>query len=313
MMQENHYYPFGLKMEGKWAPQIGKENMYGYNDKELNNEFGLNWNDYGARFYDSAIGRFLSNDPGSELYYSISNFAYVANNPMNFIDPTGAVIEDPDGIVDNYRNQVNTQLDAINNLLNLENVDFSKIGASREDFEQVATELGGVLNELDALEGSSQVYKVGFSDQIPANEGGVSFDNSDNSVKVEIGRNASIGLVSQELLHAYQFESRKLSISYDNSAYGSLYDITDETATYRRDHLITNGALGLQTIDNITDDSTIRQGAGLVPPAYQNLPRRDISINSPEGLRMMKRNLIRKMSRGPVKSLPKEVFKGWDQ
>ena len=78
-------------MEGKWAPQIGKENKYGYNNKELSDEFGLNWNDYGARFYDPAIGKFISVDAIADHPNQIdkSPYAYGWNNPINLTDPDG--------------------------------------------------------------------------------------------------------------------------------------------------------------------------------------------------------------------------------
>ena len=41
-LQENHYYPFGMEMEGAWQVQVGGENPYQYNGKELNEDFGLN-------------------------------------------------------------------------------------------------------------------------------------------------------------------------------------------------------------------------------------------------------------------------------
>ena len=48
-MQINHYYPFGLNMEGNWNGSFPEaKNKYQYNEKELNVDFGLNWNDYGA-------------------------------------------------------------------------------------------------------------------------------------------------------------------------------------------------------------------------------------------------------------------------
>jgi len=88
-LQENHYHPFGMEMEGSWMTQVGTENQYEYNGKELNEDFGLNLYDYGARWYDAALGRWWSVDPLGEMTSSISTYAYVLNNPLSLIDPTG--------------------------------------------------------------------------------------------------------------------------------------------------------------------------------------------------------------------------------
>ena len=42
---------------------------------------------------DVRLGRFLSLDPMARSYPSLSAYSYVANNPLIFVDPTGAVIE----------------------------------------------------------------------------------------------------------------------------------------------------------------------------------------------------------------------------
>ena len=88
ILQEKHYYPFGMAMEGPWM-QSGVNNKYQYNGKELNEEFGLDLMDYGARWYDAAVGRWWSVDPLAEKFYSWSSYNYVYDNPLSFIDPDG--------------------------------------------------------------------------------------------------------------------------------------------------------------------------------------------------------------------------------
>ena len=84
--QVNHYYPFGSLFE---EGMTTSNQAYKYNGKELDRMHGLDWYDYGARMYDSPLGRFTTIDPMAEKYYSISSYVYCNNNPVNRIDPTG--------------------------------------------------------------------------------------------------------------------------------------------------------------------------------------------------------------------------------
>ena len=90
--QINMYYPFGLNAEGNWNGAAGS-NKYQYNGKSWEDDFGLGWNDYGARFYDPAGGRWLGVDPLAESYSSWSPYNYTMNNPIKFIDPDGMGVE----------------------------------------------------------------------------------------------------------------------------------------------------------------------------------------------------------------------------
>ncbi len=83
-VQSTQYYPFG----NSFAESTNQTAQpYKYNDKELDTRNGLNMYDYSARWkYDWS---FTTVDPLAEKYYSISPYAYVANNPLKYIDPTG--------------------------------------------------------------------------------------------------------------------------------------------------------------------------------------------------------------------------------
>jgi len=80
-----------MEMNGIWTPDSNPEMQYLYNGKEKVK--GLWWYDYGARYYDPKISRFLSVDPAADEYPGISPFAYVANNPIKYIDPDGMRIK----------------------------------------------------------------------------------------------------------------------------------------------------------------------------------------------------------------------------
>ncbi len=79
VLQENHYYPFGLNYDGPWMNDAALDNKYQYNGKEWNDDFGLNLNDYGARWLDPCTNRWLSPDPMAVKYHSWSPYNYAAN------------------------------------------------------------------------------------------------------------------------------------------------------------------------------------------------------------------------------------------
>lgn len=51
--------------------------------------FGVNWYDYGARFYDPQLGRFHAIDRFAENFAEWSPYHYANNNPINNIDING--------------------------------------------------------------------------------------------------------------------------------------------------------------------------------------------------------------------------------
>jgi RHS repeat-associated protein len=91
MLQVQHYYPFGMEFDGPWEMPLDPDeiNHYTYNGKELNRDFGLGWLDYGARWYDPAVGRFPSVDPLPDQFAWVSPFNYAENDPVQYVDLWG--------------------------------------------------------------------------------------------------------------------------------------------------------------------------------------------------------------------------------
>jgi RHS repeat-associated protein len=88
--QSINYYPFGMRTAEINQSLLDYNNTkYLYNGKELQDDFDLDWYDYGWRFYDPQIGRFHTVDPLAERYSFQSPFVYAANNSIRFIDFMG--------------------------------------------------------------------------------------------------------------------------------------------------------------------------------------------------------------------------------
>ena len=98
LLEENHYYPFGLTMAGisdKAIKTNYAENRYRYNsgnelqNKEFSDGSGLEMYDAGLRQLDPQLGRFAQIDPLSERADFSSAYEFANNNPVSMNDPTG--------------------------------------------------------------------------------------------------------------------------------------------------------------------------------------------------------------------------------
>lgn len=84
-VQYLHYAPYGELVENQRTTNYNER--YKFTGKERDWESGYDY--FGARFYWSIYGHWLSVDPLADKYLWISPYAYCAWNPIKYVDPNG--------------------------------------------------------------------------------------------------------------------------------------------------------------------------------------------------------------------------------
>jgi RHS repeat-associated protein len=197
LIEENHYYPYGLLMEGITPESSvnGLINKYKYSNEELQLEMSLNQYHFGARFYDPVTGRFNVIDPLADFAAPYSSYHYAFNNPLTYNDPNGLWPED-DGPGDSFLERL---WDGINGdshyrLIpreNLEKNDERKAAVYRDyEDESELDERGNVDEMLDLADEQNNAQGNG------GGNGGVNTDVIDEaSEAVAINMSVKEGLI----------------------------------------------------------------------------------------------------------------------
>jgi RHS repeat-associated protein len=90
LVEETHYYPFGLTMAGISSKAAGRlENKLKFIHQPLDDDLGLNWYQFKYRNHDPQTGRFVEIDPLADKYVHNSTYAYAENRVINGIDLEG--------------------------------------------------------------------------------------------------------------------------------------------------------------------------------------------------------------------------------
>ncbi len=273
VVQENHYYPFGLGMKGLdyVAPSPNRENRFQYNGKEKQPELSLNWIDYGARNYDAQIGRWHSIDGMAEKYISFSPYHYCANNPIRNYDIDGnEFTESAERWIDKLSISISEEIKKSNKIMLRKLAKIEKAKSMYETGkiseakmnrrierkqkainkqESRKEELLEAQSEISELRHSSQVYNVVESNRFTPkgyDEGAATvFNMSTQAVDIWVKPNGSLRLFAHELKHTHQFETGTTSLTvYPSANNGVLpilgwlaYDQQDETEAYKRQGL----------------------------------------------------------------------------
>jgi RHS repeat-associated protein len=93
LVEETHYYPFGLTIPGISTNSIGKQkNTRKYQGYEHNGELDVNSYETFFRTHDPQIGRWWQVDPKPESSLSFSPYVSMNDNPISVTDPLGDVV-----------------------------------------------------------------------------------------------------------------------------------------------------------------------------------------------------------------------------
>ena len=88
-VQHLQYKPFGGDYIDQQDPNTDYTERFRFTGKERDAETGYDY--FGARYYSSSLGIWLSVDPMSDKYPSLSPYVYCADNPVNAFDPDGGL------------------------------------------------------------------------------------------------------------------------------------------------------------------------------------------------------------------------------
>ncbi len=292
IVEENEYYPFGLKHESHISSNAYQMK---YNGKELQTELGLNLYDYGWRNYDPTLGRWMNMDNLAEKFIIHSPYHYAGNNPVLNLDIDG------NEFTTSAWRWVNRLLDEYyrkkeHNAKNLDDLN-AKIAAGGSDRqianwnrkkEKLAEKnvvLDVVMSEIDILSASDQVYDVVYDSSgtqadyatgSTTTKNKTDFNFSNGNVEITISSGTSVGLFSHELKHAYQFETGSYSIGkrLPNVPYSNFfYDQQDEIEAHNRGELF-----GINFSGELSDEYSSLP-TGLYD--YRNIGLTNNLLNSP--------------------------------
>ena len=165
ILEETHYYPFGLTMSGisSKALNFGQpDNKKKYQGYEYNTDFDLNLYETHYRSHDPQIGRFWQIDPKPD--YSQSLYSSMNNNPISFNDPLGDSINNRSDqrTAARIEGNINTQITRNNqsvtnsqNTVTSNNAKLTKLRADVASGSLAGKDLKSANKEIGKLESSN--------------------------------------------------------------------------------------------------------------------------------------------------------------
>jgi hypothetical protein len=154
------------------------------------------------------IGRFATADPLAEKRPWESPYCYAGNNPINRIDPTGMIWEDPKD-AERLNKAVNNRIESINKDNTKIQAQMDKGGLSEKKLAKLQDKLAGNKDRLDLLNNSlTDIKSIGGSKETYTLSGPSQNDGTHGVVKNDKGiiqiEGSNTGLHLHEIRHVGQ-------------------------------------------------------------------------------------------------------------
>ncbi|HLN52739.1 MAG TPA: DUF6443 domain-containing protein [Lentimicrobium sp.] len=232
VIKTDSYYPFGMDIKdlcktNNETKDIPKKK---YISKDFNQEFGIDYYDFGARAYDPILCRWNSIDPFGEEYYNVSLYQYCNNNPMKFIDPDGRYFlsdneAEYDEMLQYFSRWQAKEFDIIKNM-KVSDLSSKKMKDALMKFNALAR----VTTTLEKMYNNPNIqYRILYGEYKPETV----YNNINNSVDIRINKNQAFAgaLEAHEIIHIDQFENGDLAFTNSDKGYAAM-DIWDEIDAY---------------------------------------------------------------------------------
>jgi RHS repeat-associated protein len=274
IIEEDNYYPFGLKHKGYNSIINGVAHKYKFNGKELQEEFGLNLYAYGWRDYDPAIGRWNVIDQLSEKYLTTSPYAFVQNNPLGNREIDGRYFE---GRNERRAARIEQRAERRADKLERQANKVEARGGNAGDLRERASELRSSAQDIrDMRNDSSNEYRYGSVGSKEAKSLGVvgpstvgtgQNNRGDNVISMFTEKN--MGNQLHETRHGGQNARGEINAITQQSSIAA--EVSGYRAQYSWDGSLRANTLDSSTISNIVDFQTnlinrTALNAGMMPP-----------------------------------------------
>ncbi len=215
IIEENNYYPFGLKHRGYNTggdTSLGNDvaQKWKYNDQEFEESLGLNVVEMDFRQYEPSLGRFYNPDRLADLAPSLTPFRFAFNNPVYWSDPSGLYEIDKDGnIVVNNENGNEEVAKLLDYLKNNEGASVDDIaghifssGDFAFDLDEVTVTAGSPSSEFLAVNSIGNQVQSGLN-SISNFNGNINFTKERNFAEWAWDNKRQIGVTAGAALNAY--------------------------------------------------------------------------------------------------------------